>query len=74
MAIDEILKTIRKELNISQEQVTRQTTEKRKALEEWISAVNQLGEYGEWCSDISTNIADVDGIIAKWMSFDNNAD
>ncbi|MDD3995356.1 MAG: DEAD/DEAH box helicase family protein [Bacilli bacterium] len=55
-------------------QVTRQTTEKRKALEEWISAVNQLGEYGEWCSDISTNIADVDGIIAKWMSCDNNAD
>ncbi len=48
-------------------QVTRQTTEKRKALEEWIIAVNQLGDYGEWVSDLSTDIADVDGIIARWM-------
>jgi len=47
-------------------QVNRQVTEKRKALEEWIAAVNQLGDYGEWVSDISTNVADVDGIISKW--------
>jgi len=47
-------------------QKSRQTEAKRKALEEWIDAVNGLGEYGEWCSDISYNIADVDGIIAKW--------
>jgi hypothetical protein len=28
-------------------------------------AVNVLKEYGEWCSDISFNVADVDGIIEK---------
>ena len=47
-------------------QVNRQTTEKRKSLEEWITAVNQLGDYGEWVSDISIDVADVDGIIAKY--------
>ncbi|MEN6470940.1 MAG: DEAD/DEAH box helicase family protein [Clostridiaceae bacterium] len=47
-------------------QINRQVTEKRKALEEWIAAVNQLGDYSEWVSDTSTNVADVDGIIAKW--------
>jgi type III restriction enzyme len=39
--------------------------EKHKALAEWIEAVNTLGDFGEWCSDISFNIADVDGIIEK---------
>jgi len=48
-------------------QVNQQTTEKLKALEKWIGAVNELGEYGEWVSDMSVNVADVDGIIAKWM-------
>jgi len=48
-------------------QVNQQTTEKRKALEEWIGAVNELGDYGEWVSDMSVNVADVDGIIAKWV-------
>jgi type III restriction enzyme len=48
-------------------QLSRQVTEKRKALDEWISCVNQIGEYGEWVTDMSTNISDVDGIIAKWM-------
>ena len=38
---------------------------KRNALAEWVEAVNSLKEYGEWCSDISFNIADVDGIIDK---------
>ena len=41
--------------------------EKRKALSEWVSAVNSMGEYGEWCNDVSYNIADVDGIIAKYI-------
>jgi type III restriction enzyme len=41
--------------------------EKRKALDEWIEAVNSIGEFGKWCSDISFNIADVDGIIAKHL-------
>ena len=41
--------------------------EKRKALSEWVAAVNSLGEYGEWCNDVSYNIADVEGIIAKYI-------
>jgi type III restriction enzyme len=40
--------------------------EKRRALEEWITTVNSLKEYGEWCSAISFNIADVDGIIQTY--------
>ena len=48
-------------------QETRRDKEKRKALSEWVSAVNSLGEYGEWCNDVSYNIADVDGIIAKYI-------
>jgi type III restriction enzyme len=51
-------------------QVNRQVTEKRKTLEEWISAVNNLCEYGEWCCDTSYNIADVDGIIAKHVQME----
>ena len=47
-------------------QETRKDKEKRKALSEWISAVNGLGEYGEWRNDVSYNVADVDGIIAKY--------
>ena len=48
-------------------QETRRDKEKRKALSEWVSAVNSLGEYGEWCNDVSYNIADVDGIIARYI-------
>lgn len=48
-------------------QESRKDKEKRKALSEWISAVNGLGEYGEWCNDVSYNVADVDGIIAKYI-------
>lgn len=48
-------------------QETRRDKEKRKALSEWVAAVNSLGEYGEWCNDISYNIADVEGIIAKYI-------
>jgi type III restriction enzyme len=44
--------------------------EKRKALAEWIEAVNSLKDYGEWCSDISFNIADIDGIIGKHLKQD----
>ncbi|WP_162510764.1 hypothetical protein [Treponema endosymbiont of Eucomonympha sp.] len=40
---------------------------KRKALNEWIEAVNSIQDYGVWCSDISFNIADVDGIIEKHL-------
>lgn len=48
-------------------QETRRDKEKRKALSEWVSAVNSMGEYGEWCNDVSYNIADVDGIIGKYL-------
>ena len=48
-------------------QENRRDKEKRKALSEWVSAVNSLGEYGEWCNDVSYNIADVDGIIARYI-------
>lgn len=47
-------------------QETRRDKEKRKALTEWIHAVNACGEYGEWYNDVSYNVADVDGIIAKY--------
>jgi type III restriction enzyme len=46
-------------------QKNKQSEAKRKALEEWIAAVNGIGEYGEWHSDVSYNVADVDGIIHK---------
>jgi type III restriction enzyme len=48
-------------------QETRRDKEKRKALAEWVECVNSLGEYGEWCCDVSYNVADVDGIIAKHL-------
>lgn len=47
-------------------QETRRDKEKRKALAEWVAAVNQCGEFGEWCNDVSYNVADVDGIIEKY--------
>ena len=43
-----------------------QVQAKRNALAEWIEAVNSVKEYGEWCSAISFNVADVDGIIEKF--------
>ena len=39
---------------------------KRSALSEWVQAVNETHEYGEWCHDVSFSIADVDGIIEKY--------
>ena len=46
---------------------TAKDVEKRKALKEWIKAVNELKEFGEWYNDVSYNVADVDGIIEKYM-------
>jgi type III restriction enzyme len=40
---------------------------KHAALQEWIQAVNSLKEDGEWAADISFNVADVDGIIGKYV-------
>jgi type III restriction enzyme len=47
-------------------QETRRDKEKRKALIEWIEAVNQDGSFGQWYCDVSYNIADLDGIIKKY--------
>jgi type III restriction enzyme len=49
-------------------QETRRDIEKRKALSEWIQAVNSLGDYGVWCNDVSYSVADVDGIVSKWIA------
>ena len=48
-------------------QETRRDKEKRKALAEWVSAVNGLEEFGQWVNDVSYNVADVDGIIQKYV-------
>ena len=48
-------------------QDTRRDKVKRAALAEWIEAVNNTHEFGEWYSDVSFNPADVDGIIAKFL-------
>ena len=40
---------------------------KRAALEEWIEAVNSLKEYGQWCSDISFEVSDINGIIGSYL-------
>ncbi len=55
-------------------QKNRQSEVKRKALEEWTIAVNETGEYGAWHCDISYNIADVDGIIAKYADSNEGSD
>lgn len=46
---------------------TEKDSAKRAALSEWVQAVNALGEYGQWCHDISFSVADVDGIIKKYI-------
>ena len=38
---------------------------KREYLQEWIKAVNDSGEYGEWCEDMSLSIKDIGSIIKK---------
>ena len=48
-------------------QETRRDKEKRKALAEWVAAVNQCGEFGEWCNDVSYSVADVEGIIVRHL-------
>jgi type III restriction enzyme len=48
-------------------QDSEEVQEKRRSLEKWIETVNSLKEYGEWCSAISFNIADVDRIIEGYL-------
>lgn len=40
---------------------------KREALARWIALVNDVGNLGKWCSDISFNVKDVNGIIDKHL-------
>ena len=40
---------------------------KRRALVEWIKAVNAAGEFGRWVNDVSYSVKDVDGIIGKYI-------
>ena len=47
-------------------QETRRDIEKRKALAEWITAVNEAGEFGQWVNAVSYNVADIDGIIKSF--------
>lgn len=47
-------------------QKSEEVTAKREALEDWIEAVNNDGSFGEWYSDTSYNVKDIDGIIAKY--------
>lgn len=48
-------------------QETRRDKVKREALAEWIEAVNNTGEFGLWFNDVSYDVADVDGIINKYL-------
>ena len=40
---------------------------KRRALAEWVKAVNSAGEFGRWVNDVSYSVKDVDGIIGKYI-------
>jgi type III restriction enzyme len=51
-------------------QESRKDKEKRKALVEWIDAVNTVGEFGEWVCDVSSDVADVDGVVNKHINIE----
>lgn len=42
-----------------------QNREKRRALDEWVQAVNQHGGFGQWAWDASYDPADVLDVLAK---------
>ncbi|MBQ3695292.1 MAG: DEAD/DEAH box helicase family protein [Synergistaceae bacterium] len=44
-----------------------QDKEKKRALSDWIKAVNNTNRFGEWACDMSKSPADIDGIIAKYI-------
>lgn len=44
-----------------------QNRAKRLALANWCKAVNDIGEYGEWCSDVAFDTAEVEGILRKYL-------
>ena len=49
-------------------QKTDKSEAKRRALEDWVKAVNGEGEFGEWCCDIVFDVAMVDKIITDWAN------
>ena len=42
-----------------------QSAAKRRALDEWVQAVNGYGGFGRWAADVSYNPADIKDILAK---------
>ena len=48
-------------------QESAQDKAKRRALMDWVTAVNDAKEFGRWACEVSYNIADIDGIIAKYL-------
>ncbi|MYA51009.1 MAG: type III restriction endonuclease subunit R [Chloroflexi bacterium] len=46
-------------------QPNEQSHAKRRALEQWVQAVNQQGSFGQWSSDVSYKPGDIKGILAK---------
>ena len=46
-------------------QDSRQNIAKREFLDEWVKAVNQHGEFGRWCWDVSRIPADVRDILTR---------
>ncbi len=49
-------------------QRTAQSEAKRRALDEWVEAVNQQGGFGHWAADVSFAPADVLDILEKHLS------
>lgn len=48
-------------------QMTQQDRMKQQFLKEWVAAVNAHGGFGKWTSAVSTNVADVPGLIEDAM-------
>lgn len=44
-----------------------QNRAKRLALANWCKAVNDLGEYGEWYSDVAFDTAEIESILRKYI-------
>ncbi len=49
-----------------------QSAAKRRALDEWVRAVNRYGGFGRWAADVSVNPADVQDILAKRAATPSN--
>ena len=48
-------------------QESAQDKAKKSALKNWVEAVNDAKNFGEWACEVSYNPADIDGIIAKYL-------